>query len=177
MRLTVNQVLVICLILVLIAFLVILATMAKHAIGLIERSKVLVKSGNEMVDEAKSRLNTITDRMLDTINRVADDTAPAVKAFAGTGMGFFIINVVNTLFKGVTGRIGIVNSMAAKAERKKAQKEIKRSQETIKALNRQAQLERKAYKNAARQQKKLAAKAAKSKKKGFFASLKEMIFG
>lgn len=177
MRLTVNQMLVIALILVLIAFIVVLAIMAKHAIGLIERSKVLVKNGNEMVDEARSKLGTITDRILETISKVAADTTPAIKAFAGTGMGFFIINVVKFLFKGLTGRIGIVNSIAAKSELNRAEKEIKRSRETIKAMNKQVKLERKAGKKAAKAEKKMAARAAKGEKKGFFASIKEMIFG
>ena len=62
--LTVNQILVICLILVLIAFVVVVAIMAKHAIELMKKTKVLVGDGQEMLDETKVKVNEAEDKII-----------------------------------------------------------------------------------------------------------------
>ena len=52
--LSVNQILVICLTLVLIAFVVVVAIMAKHAIELLKKSKKLVDDGQTMLEETRT---------------------------------------------------------------------------------------------------------------------------
>ena len=167
---TINQGIAFCLVAVLIGFLVCLAVMAKHAVELLKKTKTLADKSNEAVDDVKGRFDRLSDDAIEAVSAVAADTSGAVKAltFAGVGLtAWGLLKIVAGMFTGT----GVFSMMAAAKERKKARKEIRLSNQTIKDLNRQAELEKKARKKAAKKTKKYekidakaAAKVAKKEK-------------
>ena len=178
MTLTVNQILVICLILVLVGFVVVLAVMAKHAIELMKKTKVLVGDGTELVDVSKAKVNEAGDKIIGAATAVISDTAPAIKAVGATAGGLTAINLVSMVGRGLVRRGGFFAAMADRRERKKTRKELKKSRKMVKKVNKQTKREakavkkakkmsgelRKAEKKAARKEIKKAAKAARKEK-------------
>ena len=149
---TINQIIAFCLVAVLIGFLVVLAIMAKHAVELLKKTKTLADKSNDAVDDVKGRFDKLSDDALGAVGAVAADTSGAVRAltFAGAGLtAFGLLKVVIGMFTGT----GIFSMMSAARERKKARKEIKLSKQTIKELNRQSELEKKARRKAAKKTK------------------------
>ena len=169
---TINQILVICLILVLIAFLVILGIMAEHAIGLIRRSKVLVKAGNELIEDAtgkveevKVRADGVLDKALDTISDIASDTGPVIKALCGAALGLTVFNLISGIRKSLVSGGGVVGSILGRRDRRKAEKQIRESRRTIKQINRQTELEKKAVAKAEKVSAKLRKRESRIAKK------------
>ena len=132
--LTVNQILVICLILVLVAFVVVMAIMAKHAIELMKKTKVLVGDGQELLDDTKEKVTTAEDKIINAAVSVAADTSPAVKALSTAAGGLTTINLVSMIGRGLVKRGGFVAAMADRRERKKTRKELKKSRKMIKKV-------------------------------------------
>ena len=159
--LTVNQILVICLILVLIAFVVVVAIMAKHAIELMKKTKVLVGDGQEMLDDTKGKVNEAGDKIINAALSVASDTAPAIKALGATAGGLTTINLVSMAGRSLMRRGGFFAAMADRRARRNARKELKKSRKMIRKVNKQTKLEKKALKKS----KKVSAKALKTEKK------------
>lgn len=158
---TINQIIAFCLVAVLVAFIVVLANMAYHAIGLIKRSKVLVEAGNNAVEETKSKIGEISDRLIEALKAVVTDTTPVVRAVAGTGILFAGFGLIRLIVGAFLGRLGILSALASRRERKIAEKEIMESRKTIKAVNRQKKLERQAFARAEKQSRMIARKEAK----------------
>ncbi|MBQ9272414.1 MAG: hypothetical protein IJ227_01685, partial [Mogibacterium sp.] len=165
---TINQMIAFCLVAVLVAFIVVLAILAKHAIELMKKTKGLVGKSNEAVDDVKSRFDKITDGALEAVKSVAADSSGAVKAVAAAGAGLTVFNLIKGLIGMITGSGIIFSALSARKERKRAKKEIKLSKKTIKQLNKQSKAEKKAFRKANKTSKKLrrkeAADAVKSEK-------------
>lgn len=161
MSLTVNQILVICLILVLIGFLVVVAIMAKHAIELLQKTKVLVGDGKEMIDASKLKVDQAGDRIINAAAAVAADTTPAIKALGASAGGLALFNALGLISRGLVRRGGLFAAMADRRARKKTRKELKKSRKMVKKVNKQAKIETKAVQRA----KKVAAKARKAERK------------
>ena len=161
MTLTVNQILVICLILVLIGFVVVLAVMAVHAVELIKKTKVLVGDGQELLDNSKSKIDVAGDKIIEAATSVAADTAPAVRAVGATAGGLTAINLLSFAGRALARSGGLFAAASDRRERKKTRRELKRSRKTVKKINRQTKLENKAVKRS----KKAARKAVKAEKK------------
>ena len=159
--LSVNQILVICLILVLIAFVVVVAIMAKHAIELLKKSKKLVDDGQSMLEDTKKKADTTENKIMEAASNVARDTTPAVKAVATAACGITVINLLAMVGRKLTGRGGLFAAAADRKARKQARKEIKRSQRMIRKVNKQTALERKSMLKA----KKMSRMAAKAEAK------------
>ena len=149
--LTVNQILVICLILVLIAFVVVVAIMAKHAIELMKKTKVLVGDGQEMLNDTKAKVDTAGDKIIGAAVSVAEDTSPAIKALGAAAGGLTTVNLVSMIGRGLVKRGGLISAMADRRARKKTRKELKKSRKMIKQVNKQAKKEKKAHKKAMKQ--------------------------
>ena len=163
--LTVNQILVICLILVLVAFVVVMAIMAKHAIELMKKTKVLVGDGQELLDDTKEKVTTAEDKIINAAVSVAADTSPAVKALSTAAGGLTTINLVSMIGRGLVKRGGFVAAMADRRERKKTRKELKKSRKMIKKVNKQNKLEKKAYKKSKKQTARIMTAEKKADKK------------
>ena len=161
MALTVNQILVICLILVLIGFVVVMAVMAKHAIELLKKTKVLVGDGQELVEASKGKVNEAGDKIIGAATAVITDTAPAVKAVGATAGGLTAINLVSMVGRGLVRNGGFFAARADRRARKIARKELKKSRKMVKKVNKQAKLEAKAVKRA----KQVTAKIQKAERK------------
>lgn len=161
MTLTVNQILVICLILVLIGFVVVMAIMAVHAIELMKKTKVLVGDGQELVDSSKAKVNEAGDKIISAATAVVSDTAPTIKALGATAGGLTAFNLVGMVGRGLARRGGLFAAMADGRARKKTRKELKKSRKLVKKINKQAKKEAKAVNKA----KKISKKAAKVDKK------------
>lgn len=149
--LTVNQILVICLILVLIAFVVVVAIMAKHAIELIKRTKVLVEDGQGVLDGTKEKVNTAGDKIINAATSVAEDTTPALKALGAAAGSLTTVNLLSMVGRGLVRHGGLISAMADRRERKKARKELKKSKKMIRKVNKQTKREKKAYKKNKKQ--------------------------
>lgn len=169
---TTNQILVACLILVLVAFVVVMAIMAKHAIELIKKTKVLVGDGQDMVNSSKAKVDEIGDKIVGAATSVAEDTAPTIKALGATATGLTAINVARFVGRSILRRGGLLEVMADRRDRKNSRKEIKKSRKLVKQINKQTALEAKAIKKskkvakkASKVEKKLVKKASKAEKK------------
>ena len=158
---TVNQVLVVCLILVLVGFVVVMAIMAVHAIELLKKTKGLVGDGQEMLDSSKNKVDQIGDKIINAAVSVASDTAPTIKALGATAGGLTALNLVSMVGRGLVRRGGFFAAMSDRRARKKARKEIRKSRKMVRKVNKQAKLETKAVARA----KKAAKKARKAEKK------------
>ena len=120
---TVNQVLVACLILVLVGFIVVLAIMAKHAIELFKKTMVLVDDGKETLDSTKELVDTAGDKVITAATSVAADTTPAIKALVGAAGGFTALNTARLAGRILTGNT-FVTTAKMKKDRKRAEKEL-----------------------------------------------------
>ena len=133
---TINQIIAFCLVAVLVAFVVVLAIMAVHAIELLKKTKVLVGKGNDAVDDVKGRFDKLSDDAMGAVNSVVADTSGAVKAVSAVGVGLAAFGILRTLLRILTGS-SVFSAMSAGRERRRAKKEIKLSKKTIKQLNKQ----------------------------------------
>ncbi len=161
MTITINQFLVFCLILVLVGFLVVLAILAKHAIELIKKAKVLVGNSEELVSSSKAKVDEIGDKIVGAATAVAEDTAPAIKALGATAAGLTAFNVVKVVGRTIIGRGGIIATIADNNQRRKTNRDLRKSRKMVKAINKQTALENKALKKS----KKVAKKAAKAERR------------
>ena len=157
---TVNQVLVACLILVLVGFIVVLAIMAKHAIELFKKTMVLVDDGKETLDSTKELVDTAGDKVITAATSVAADTTPAIKALVGAAGGFTALNTARLAGRILTGNT-FVTTAKMKKDRKRAEKELRETRKLTAKLNEQALAEARLMKQA----NKIAARTAKKDRK------------
>ena len=141
MTLSINQILVICLIAVLVVFLIEVGILAVHALDLIKKSKVLVDSGNQAVEDVKGRADDISDSLTSAISSIAADTGPAMKVLGGLAAGLTAFNSVGAIGKSISLKSGLMAAIAGSRDAKKAKKEIKRSKKAVKQLKKQARVE------------------------------------
>lgn len=149
MTLTINQILVFLLIAVLIAFLVEMGILAKHAIPLMKKSKNLVESGNQAVDDVKGRADKISDSIEGAINSITADASPVLKIIGGLAAGLTAFNSVLAVGKGLSVKSALLAGIAGSRSAKRAKKEIKRSKKAVKQLKKQTRIENKALKQSA----------------------------
>ena len=107
---TVNQILALCLVLVLVGFIVVLAVMAKHAIELMKTTKGLVNDGQEFLDDTKKKVNDAEDKIIGAAVAVAEDTAPTIKVLGATAGGITAISMVRMIGRGLLHHSGIITS-------------------------------------------------------------------
>ena len=156
MTLTINQILVFLLIGVLIAFLVEMGILAKHAIPLMKKSKDLVESSNQAVDDVKSRADHISDSLEGAINSITENANPALKVLGGLAAGLTAVNSISAVGKGLSVKSALLAGIAGSRNAKRAKKEIKRSKKAVKQLKKQTRIENKALKQSAAIEKKAA---------------------
>lgn len=161
MALTVNQILMICLILVLIGFVIEVAIMAVPTLELVKKLKVLADDGQNTLDKSNELIDDMGNRIISAVSSVAADTTTATKAIAGAGVGLTALNLTRMVGKSLVGGSGVLAVMAERRSRKKARKELKKSKKMIRKVNKQTKLESKAI----RKSKKVAAKNRKFEKK------------
>ena len=191
MTVSINQILVFCLIAVLIVFLAEMAVLVKNALPLIAKLKGLADNGNSLVDNVKSRANEIGNKITGALNSITANPHPLLKLAGGLAAGATAFNSLFSVGGGLELTSGLWAALAGGRDAKRAKKDIKRSKRAVKQLRKQnridnkvmkqtAALERKAAKAAARNnlraikyEKKLAKKVhkAEKKKKGFFSWL------
>lgn len=162
---SINQIIAFCLVAVLIAFIAVLARMAGPAIELLKKTKTLVSTGTEAVEDTKSKIAEIKDKITETLDSIIHDTSPAIKVIGVVGLVLTGYNILKSLFGAVVAGGGLFGLLSAASERKKAAKEIKLSKKTIKKINKQAKLERKAFAKAEVQARKLQRRDACNAKK------------
>ena len=170
MVITINQIIAFCLVGVLIAFIVVLGMMAGPAIELLKKTKTLVDTGNEAVTETKSKLEEIENKVIEAAKAVVRDTSPVVKVIACVGIGLTLFNLLKGLFRWIAPGGGFLD---ARRERKKAEKEIQLSRQTIKRINRQSRLEREAFERAEAEKKKMQKIEAENARKAAIAAAAE----
>lgn len=170
MVVTINQIIAFCLVGVLIAFIVVLGMMAGPAIELLKKTKTLAETGNAAVTETKSKLEEIENKVLEAAKAVIRDTSPVVKVIACVGIGLTLFNLLKGLFRWITPGGGFLD---ARRERKRAEKEIQLSRQTIKRINKQSRLEREAFERAEAEKKKMQKIEAENARKAAIAAAAE----
>ena len=191
MTISINQILVFCLVAVLIVFLAEMAILVKHALPLIAKLKGLADNGNNLVDDVKAKANEIGNKITGALNSITAHPHPLLKLVGGLAAGATAFNSLFSVGGGLALTSGLWAALAGGKDAKKAKRDIKKSKKAVKQLRKQnridnkvmkqtAALERKAAKVAAknnlkaiRYEKKLAKKVhkAQKKKKGFFSWL------
>jgi hypothetical protein len=161
MVLSVNQVLVIGLILVLIAFVVVVAIMAYHAIELIENSKKLINTSNGVVEIAGKKLDDIEDTAQSILDGIKEDMSPVLKIIGGSALVLTALNLSSLIVKLITNG-SIFGGVSTRRERKRAEREIRLSKKALQQVNKQVALEREAHKRAEKQSQELKKKEARA---------------
>jgi len=137
MALTVNQILVIGLILVLIAFAIVFANMGVNAVKLIKEIKKLVGNANNMVDGSKEIVKNVGDSITTTANKLVEDSDTTTKVVSVAASGIIATSLVS----------GIIKRMLGKRS-KKAKKQLKKSEKDLKSARKAAKKARKISRKA-----------------------------
>lgn len=141
---TTNQILVICLIVVLVGFLAVLGNMGINAVALLKKVKELVAAGKDFVGGAKETVAKVGDSMTSTANHLVETSDTTTKVIGAAGAGIIGFSLISAIFRKLFKR-----------KSRKTAKAVKRSEKELKAA-------RKASKKA----KKIQKKAKKLAKKG-----------
>ena len=149
MKISVNQILFMCLIAVLVALVVVLAIMAKHVLELVKKSKGLVNHGNKAVDDIQKRAGVISDKLSTAVDNIAEETSPTVKTLGAVATGLAAVNSV-----GIVGKLislgGLASILSDNKEAAKAKRTTKESKKAVKQLKKQARYEKKLIKQNAK---------------------------
>ena len=155
MTLSVNQILVICLVAELVVFLIILARLAVSALGLIKTAKVTMKDvqvvagvGRNAVDECKSVVK-------DTAITLANNATTADKAAGIAAAVFALANYRELVRKHTFLGSGIIGAYLDKRDAKIAQKELRRTKKEVAKLRKASRKEARASRKATKLARKL----------------------
>ena len=148
MTLSVNQILVICLIAVLVVFLVIMARMAGTAIGVLKHVKGLVQSLKLTSDKGAVAVDECKAKATDAANKLMENATAVDKGIAVLAGVFAIANLGSILRKHTFLGRGAIGAYLDKRDRKKAQKEYRRTKKEVAKLRKATRKEAKASRKA-----------------------------
>lgn len=152
---TVNQILVFCLIAVLVAFLVILGRMAATAIGLLKNAKVLVGDAQGMVADGKVAVENCKTSVVKAANSVVDNATTVDKAVCGAAAFTVLLNLKNIIRRRTFLGKGLIGAFLTRRDRKKAEKELRKTKKEVSRLRKATRREAKASKKATKMARKL----------------------
>lgn len=158
--LSVNQILVACLILILVVFLVFMGRLVAELIKLLKSSKKLVSNGQELVETSKTAVQHVENKIVDAADGIIKKEAPVTKAVVAVAGVVIALNLSNQIRKYLLKQGGTVAYLADKKARKKTKKQINKSKRELKKIKARTKAEKKMAKKA----KKIAAAARKASK-------------
>ena len=155
---SVNQILVICLIAELVVFLVVLGRMAATAISVLKEAKKLAGNAQGLVDSSKKAVEDGKIAAKDTAAKLLENATTLEKAAGILALVSAALNFKEVLRKGTPLGRGRIGAFFDRRNRKKAEKELRKTKKEISKM-------RKANKKEAKQSRKASKMARKLRKK------------
>lgn len=155
MALSINQILVICLIAVLVVFLVVLARLAISAIGLIKNLKVTLGHTDDLVSYSKDAVEECKTAALDTADALVENATTVDKIVCIAAAVLCIVNYHQIVRKYTPLGHGKVGAVLDRIEKRKTKKEIKKAKKEIAEMKKAARKESKASRKASKMARKL----------------------
>lgn len=152
---TINQILGFCLIAVLVVFLVILGRMAATAIGLLKNTKVLVGDAQGAVAEGKAAIAECKTSAVEAANAVVENATLVDKVICGFAVFTILANLKDFIIRRTFLGKGILGAFLTRRDRKKAEKELRRTKKEVARLRKAARREAKQSKKATKMARKL----------------------
>ncbi len=148
MTFTVNQILVFCLIAELIVFLVVLGRMAVSALGLLKNVKGLTDSAKVAMDKGAVLADECKTKATEAANKLIDNATVADKAVVIVAAVLALANFKDIIRKHTFLGSGAIGAYFDKRDRKKAQKEYRRTKKEVAKLRKAARKEAKESRKA-----------------------------
>ena len=142
MTLTINQILVICLILILVVFLVFFGKLALQGVDLLKKIKVMVADGKELADDAKKAVEEVKTSVVSSARSLVAGADTTTKVVAVAATGIIVVSVARRIIRNLFGK---TSRRAAKAARK-AERDLR---EAKKAAKRARKIQKEAARVAA----------------------------
>ena len=160
MTLTVNQILVICLIAVLVVFLVVLIRLAASALGLLKNVKVTLGHTNDLADSGKKAVEECKATVNKTAEILVENATTVTKVVCIVAAVLAVVNYQQIVRKYTPLGKGKIGAALNGIEKAKAQKELRKAKKEVKNLRKAAKKDAKQTRQAA----KLAREAASANK-------------
>ena len=155
MALSINQILVICLIAVLVVFLIILARLAISALGLLKNLKVTLGHTQNLVDFSKGAVEECKTTVKNTADNLVENAAVVDKAVCIVAAILAVVNYNHIVRKFTPLGQGKVGAVLDKIEKKKTKKEIKKTKKEVASMRKAARKEAKQSRKASKMARKL----------------------
>lgn len=155
MALSINQILVICLIAELVVFLVVLARLAVSALGLLKSLKVTLGHTQNLVDSSKTAVEECKVKVKNTADNLVENATAVDKAAGIAAAGLALINYNQIVRKFTPLGQGKVGAVLDKIEKRKTKKEIKKAKKEVASMRKTARKELKQSRKAGKLARKL----------------------
>ena len=155
MALSINQILVICLIAELVVFLVVLARLAIGALGFLKNLKVTLGHTQDFVDYGKDAVDECKITVQDTADVLVENATTVDKAVCIAAAFLALVNYHQIVRKFTPLGQGKVGAVLDKIEKKKTKKEIKKTKKEVAAMRKAARKEAKESRKASKMARKL----------------------
>ncbi|MCQ2566973.1 MAG: hypothetical protein MJ127_01035 [Mogibacterium sp.] len=134
---TTNQILVICLLVVLVGFVAVLGNMGVYAVQLLKKVKELVVAGKDFMGGAKDTVSKVGDSITSSANNLVASADTTTKVFGAAGAGIVGFSLLSAIFRKLFKR-----------KSRKTAKAIKRSEKELKAAKKASKKAKKIQKKA-----------------------------
>ncbi|MBQ0040912.1 MAG: hypothetical protein KBS56_02695 [Clostridiales bacterium] len=155
MALSINQILVICLIAELVVFLVVLARLAIGALGFLKNLKVTLGHTQNLVDFSTNAVAECKATVQDTADALVENATTVNKAICIVAAVLAVVNYNQIVRKFTPLGQGKVGAVLDKIEKRKTKKEIKKTKKEVAALRKAARKEAKQSRKASKMARKL----------------------
>lgn len=152
---TVNQILVFCLVAELIAFLVIMGILAANAIKLLKSLKVVLGDVDTATKAGQDAIDNCKGKVIDAAGKLADNASIVDKGLGALAGVIAIANYKEIVRKHTFLGSGPIGAFLDKRARKSAEKELRRTKNEVARIRKATQKELKIKKKAKKKAKKL----------------------
>lgn len=150
MTISINQVIVICLIVILVVFLVFMGKLVVEALGLLKTVKRFSEKGSDLMDSYHHALDTVETKVNEAADTIIKDATPATKIAVVIAGVIIALNIGNGIRKRLLAGGGFIAALAERNARRKAEKELRKSRKEIRRLRANAKAEKKMAREARR---------------------------
>lgn len=150
MTISINQVIVICLIVILVVFLVFMGKLVVEALGLLKTVKRLSEKGSDLMDSYHHALDTVETKVNEAADTIIKEATPATKIAVAIAGVIIALNIGNAIRRRILAGSGFVAAFIEKRARRKAEKELRKSRKEIRRLRANAKAEKKMAREARR---------------------------
>ena len=149
MTLTVNQILVIALVIELVVFLVVLVRLVASGLDLLKVAKQLTKDAQSVVDRGSVAVEDAKSRTTEIMNTMVDNATLADKGIVAASIFLAFLNFRSLIRRYTFLGKGIIGGYLNRRERKKSEKEYRKTKKEMKKMRKAARKEAKASRQAA----------------------------